>query len=331
MDSREFLNLVTYTKSLRASFILCILNESSLFSFILATYRHLKAGQFLDLPSETTLNAYSQFCSTKAGFDVEKIKQLLVEMKIDEMHIKSGLVYDKGTGQLIGFTDLGDINSEIERFEQQLAGSNERPLATQIICFIVRGIYSHLNYPIGFFGTNGCRSDQIYNCCWEAVRVLEAVGINVRDFISDGASSNRTFYNLHQLPKEDTDNSDDVVTPNADIFIGDANIADTNIADTDIADIANNDITDADIAEDSASSENAENPNKDEDKSNVHKDGTLFWCWNRFNAGNKIYFFCDVPHLVKTARNNLENSHAHLCSRNLTVSDVFKIIQQILL
>uniref|UniRef100_A0A7M5VCI7 Transposable element P transposase n=1 Tax=Clytia hemisphaerica TaxID=252671 RepID=A0A7M5VCI7_9CNID len=240
-----------------------------------ATYRHLKAGAFLNLPSETTLNAYSQFCSTNTGFDVKKIEQLLKEIKIDdckdyeknvalafdEMHIKSGLVYDKGSGKLIGFTDLGDINTEIEKFEQQFAGSQERPLSTQILCFMVRGIYTHLNYPIGFFGTNGCRSDQIYNCAWEAVRVLEAVGLNVRAFISDGASSNRTFYAIHQLP----DSSD----------------------------------------------QDAE--------SNIHKDGTLYWCWNRFNVANKIYFFCDVPHLIKTARNNLENSHAHLCSRMLTL------------
>ena len=34
----------------------------------------------------------------------------------------------------------------------------------------------------------------------------------------------------------------------------------------------------------------------------------------------KIYFICDVPHLMKTTRNNIENSPANLNTRNLMVS-----------
>ena len=37
-------------------------------------------------------------------------------------------------------------------------------------------------------------------------------------------------------------------------------------------------------------------------------------------ADRDIYFFSDVPHLLKTARNSLSNSGAHLHSRNLQVS-----------
>ena len=31
-----------------------------------------------------------------------------------------------------------------------------------------------------------------------------------------------------------------------------------------------------------------------------------------FFSTQKIFFICDVPHLIKTARNNLENSHENL-------------------
>ena len=59
---------------------------------------------------------------------------------------------------------------------------------------------------------------------------------------------------------------------------------------------------------------------------NLHQDpkimqlGPLYYTVNHFahdNLERVIYFVCDVPHLVKTARNNLENSHGNLKSRNL--------------
>ena len=38
-------------------------------------------------------------------------------------------------------------------------------------------------------------------------------------------------------------------------------------------------------------------------------------------ADRNLYFFCDPPHLLKTARNCLSNSGAHSKSRNLVVSE----------
>ena len=56
------------------------------------------------------------------------------------------------------------------------------------------------------------------------------------------------------------------------------------------------------------------------DGANKSDDGVTYWCWNRYaSEQRKLYFFCDVPHLVKTVRNNIENSHGHLNTRNLMV------------
>ena len=41
---------------------------------------------------------------------------------------------------------------------------------------------------------------------------------------------------------------------------------------------------------------------------------------NQFAPERQIYFISDVPHLLKTTRNNLENSHGNKNSRNLHVS-----------
>ena len=49
--------------------------------------------------------------------------------------------------------------------------------------------------------------------------------------------------------------------------------------------------------------------------------GIAYSTVNRFAPDRKIYFISDVPHLLKTTRNNLENSHGHMNTRNLHVSD----------
>ena len=56
------------------------------------------------------------------------------------------------------------------------------------------------------------------------------------------------------------------------------------------------------------------------DKDN-QKDGVTNWTGNRYASNKKLYFFSDPPHLVKTLRNNWENSHRHLNARNLVVSN----------
>ena len=40
---------------------------------------------------------------------------------------------------------------------------------------------------------------------------------------------------------------------------------------------------------------------------------------NPYAQDKCLYFFCDVPHLLKTARNCLSNSFSHSCSRRLKV------------
>ncbi len=47
---------------------------------------------------------------------------------------------------------------------------------------------------------------------------------------------------------------------------------------------------------------------------------TTYYTPHPFFRGERLYFICDVPHLVKTTRNNWENSNWHLKSRKLRVS-----------
>ena len=42
-------------------------------------------------------------------------------MLMDEMYVKEELVYDKHTGGLVGFVNLGEINSHLLAFEHSIA------------------------------------------------------------------------------------------------------------------------------------------------------------------------------------------------------------------
>ncbi|XP_071499561.1 uncharacterized protein [Diadema antillarum] len=53
----------------------------------------------------------------------------------------------------------------------------------------------------------------------------------------------------------------------------------------------------------------------------VHGDGYGHYTMNPAETDRKIYFFCDVPHLLKTSRNNLENSGFNRQSRNLQIGE----------
>ena len=51
------------------------------------------------------------------------------------------------------------------------------------------------------------------------------------------------------------------------------------------------------------------------------------WTWNLFHGNEKICFISDERHLVKTTRNNMENSSANKNSRNLHVSFLLVYLQ----
>ena len=88
-------------------------------------YEVLRESGYLKLPSERTLRDYTYYNKTQIGFstatDLELVQltkdylpwQKMVGITIDEMYIREGVVYDRKTGQVLGFTDLGDITNHL--------------------------------------------------------------------------------------------------------------------------------------------------------------------------------------------------------------------------
>ena len=160
------------------------------------------------------------------------------------------------SGKIFGFTDVGSLANEISSFERRCKGEEEPPVATHVLVLMIRGIFSNLHSPIGYYPTTGASSNDLFSCIWEAIEFVETAGFRVRALVSDDASHtspNRKFYRMHS-PIASTATSVTYCTP------------------------------------------------------------------HKLDPTRNLYFICDVPHLLKTARNNFENSHYHNKTRTLHVS-----------
>lgn len=115
----------------------------------------------------------------------------------DEMHIKEGLSYDKISGELIGFINLGDINQHLNQLEQDLITSLPAvSLASSVFMLMVRGLFTTLKFPYAAFPCKSLSGDQIAPLFFEAVFHLERCGFKVIGTTLDGYSANRRFIKL---------------------------------------------------------------------------------------------------------------------------------------
>ena len=250
----------------------------AIFSKSSSAYNTLRKSPFVKLPHEATLRKYMQFTTPKTGVNPEVLNFIYNDWKLhdlpphqknitlvfDEMQIKSGLVYSKSSGKLVGFTDHGSISNELENFDlrckesmhkgdSELDADKAKPqLASQVLVLMARGICSSMRVPVAYFPTRSANSHQLYHCLWPAVKYLSSMGLTVRAFVCDGASWNRKFFNHHTLASE---------------------------------------------------------PGR-----------VTYYSKHPFLYGQRLYFICDVPHLIKTTRNTWENSGANQKSRHLHVS-----------
>ena len=167
-------------------------------------YEEIRQSKILVLPSQRTLRDYRNYIRPTRGFQdsvVEELKSLTdsyfdtqryVVVLFDEMKVQSNLVFDKHTGELIGYVDLGDPDINYGTLEMQ------DEIATHALVFLVRGVCTELKFALAYFATTGVTSAQLMPLFWEGVCILEtSCNLWVIAATSDGASPNRKFYRLH--------------------------------------------------------------------------------------------------------------------------------------
>ena len=113
------------------------------------------------LPSLRTLRDYINYIRPKRGFNNEVVDELNKKTELfseseryltilfDEMKIQEDPVWDKHTGELIGFVDLGDMKLNYATVK------NISVLATHILVFLVKSVVNPLSYSFATFATTG--------------------------------------------------------------------------------------------------------------------------------------------------------------------------------
>jgi hypothetical protein len=169
-------------------------------------YEALRDSGVIFLPSQRTLRNYTNCVKAMPGYSLAVDQQLmqavnvescpqwhkLVILLLDEMYIKEDLVYDKHSGKMIGFVDVGDINNHLLAYERALDQDTvpNELLATSVLVIMVKGLFMPLRFPYAHFPTKPLTGEMLFEPFWEAVFRLERVGLKVLACTFDGASAN---------------------------------------------------------------------------------------------------------------------------------------------
>ena len=178
-----------------------------------AAYHTVTSSGFLSLPSKRTLRDYSHWCTVRNGVYYDFITQAKTIVKqegiqmddaeqpfvvlIDEMKIRSGLIFNKNTGELVGFTSLGQVNHDIDTIASSSNGEDTVSVAKKVLAFMIRPVFRpSLAFTVAAYPTRDISGSQLFPIVWEVVEALELSGFPVYALVADGASSNRQFYKL---------------------------------------------------------------------------------------------------------------------------------------
>ena len=158
-------------------------------------YETLRESGCLRLPSQRTLRDYTHYVKAAAGFSHEVDMMLfkavkmehcperekLVLLLLDEMHIREDIVYDKHSGEMIGFANLGEINEHLLAFEHSMLSDQPAPPspAKTMMVFMVRGLFNSLQFPYAQFPCSELTGELLYEPFWDAVSRIETVGLKV--------------------------------------------------------------------------------------------------------------------------------------------------------
>ncbi|KAK7481901.1 hypothetical protein BaRGS_00026809 [Batillaria attramentaria] len=160
------------THCVKQGFYICLVNL------------HCETTQMFFIPNQA-FRIYMIVDEIKRAAEKFEDNQRFVVLLHDEMAIKSDQVFDKHSGELVGFVNA--------------TGSHEETvLATHALVFYVVGINTSLSSSLGFFGTQTVTADVLYPLFWKAVGLLEtACNLKVIACTSDKATPNQRLYDLH--------------------------------------------------------------------------------------------------------------------------------------
>ena len=133
--------------------------------------------------------------ATKLGCYVEEHKSY-VGILHDEVKVKADLVFNKVSGELVGFVNLDSVSNEMLNCGN--IGNKNAQLAEYLLVIMVRGVTTSLCYPLAAFATKSASESSLYGIMWECIECIElTVGLKVLFICCDGAVQNRKFFQLY--------------------------------------------------------------------------------------------------------------------------------------
>ena len=112
------------------------------------------------------------------------------------MYIKERLVFNKKSGALIGFSDLGEINNLMMEQEDLHNRISIWPLVKVTVTFMLRGLFTSLTVIYTQFPA-ASKGYQLFVLQWKAIERLSRLGLCVMAISCDGVSNNRKMFELH--------------------------------------------------------------------------------------------------------------------------------------
>ena len=123
------------------------------------------------------------------------------------MKTQSNLVWDKHTGELIGYVDLGETELNYATLEKT------DNIATHILAFLIRSIVNPFKFNLANFETSGASASQMFPLIWKTISICELNCLKVLAVTCNGASPNRKLFKMHfSMTNEDDMNPDVDVT-----------------------------------------------------------------------------------------------------------------------
>ena len=150
-----------------------------------SAYQALRESNVIKLPCERTLRDYTNTVHPSSGFHkavFDDLKhqagklndiQKYVVLMLDEVSIKDDLVYDKVTGELVGFVNLGNDVDDCYTIRNKEKSIGTPNIATHALVFMVTSIAARLKYSLGYFATTTATADQLFLLMWKAIELLE--------------------------------------------------------------------------------------------------------------------------------------------------------------
>ena len=162
-------------------------------------YDSTTGSGLLVLPSLSTLRDYKNYIKPTRRLNPDVTNDLgnktasfseierYVTILLDEMKIKENLVWDKHSGELIGFVHLGDIYTNYATLK------SVQKLPSHVLGFLVIRFVNSLSYSFATFASYGVTAFQMMPVFWKEVFYLKNIYFKVIAATADRASSKTNF------------------------------------------------------------------------------------------------------------------------------------------